>query len=194
MVTFRRQVSWMLVLVAAALVSGGCFTTSPRMHGIADAFEEDMPGLEFEHQFGMTLGRMSLGMVKGIAKWGMDDDDRDAFAALRGVKKVELATFEAYGDDDFEFPRTFERSLARKGWSTLAKFRDHGELGWVVYRMDEERLKNVMVVVLDHGELTLIRLGGRLDKVVSAALEFSRDEVLSEDYSPLVSDKDDLGL
>ncbi|MEM1245961.1 MAG: DUF4252 domain-containing protein [Acidobacteriota bacterium] len=171
------------LLVLLALIQVACFTTSPRMHGLASELQEDVPELELDHQFGMTLGRMSLGMVKGIAKWGMDDDDRDAFRALRGVKKVELATYDTYGGD-LRFPRRFEDSLDRRGWETLARFRDGGELGWIVYRMDgRQRLKNMLVVVHDGHSLTLVRLGGRLDRVVSAALAFSREEVLDEEWN-----------
>lgn len=177
----RARCSALAALILLALIQIACFTTSPRMHGLAADFQEDVPELELDHQFGMTLGRMSLGMVKGIAKWGMDEHDREAFQTLRGVKKVELATYETYGEGDLRFPRRFEASLARRGWETLARFRDGGELGWIVYRMDGDRLKNVLVVVHDGYSLTLVRLGGRLDRVVTAALAFSREEVLDDD-------------
>ena len=174
----RRSLVLASVVLLAAVLGGGCFTTSARMHGIADAFEDDLPGLEFDHQFGLTLGRMSMGLARSVGSLAMEEDELRVF---RGIRKVEMATFETRGDRQIDFPRQLEASLSRKGWETLARFKEDGELGWVVYRLDGERLKNVMVMVLDHGELTLVRLAGRLDRVVGAALEFSREEILEDD-------------
>ena len=181
---FKRDRSTMtplLVLISISLLSLGCFTTSARMHSFADAIEQDLPDIELDHQFGVTLGRMSLGLVKGVAKWGVDKDDEAAFEIFRGVKKVEFATFEASGNNYDDFPYRLEESLEHKGWQTLARFREHGELGWIVYRMRNDKLKNVIVMTLEDEELTLVRLGGRLDKVLRAALAYSNQEIFDED-------------
>ena len=51
------------------------------------------------------------------------------------------------------------------------------------------KLKNIMVMVLDDEELTMVRVGGRLDKILSAALAYSKDEVFDQD-SEFVTESD----
>ncbi len=179
-----------VALAVAALAMGGCMTTSPRLHSFASALDRDLPEVELDHQFGMTFGRMSLGMVKGIAKWGMDEEDQDAFAAFRGVRKVEFATYQAHlsgagessvlTNSDWDAATRLQAKFRRNGWQTMARFSADAELGWVVYRLSGDKLKNVMVVLLEDEELTIVRLGGKLNKVVRAALAYSRSEVLDD--------------
>lgn len=171
------------VPIVVALAGTGCLaTTSPRMHAFADSIQHELPDMKLEHIRGGTFGRMSLGMAKTIAKWSMDDgEDREFVGFFKGVKKVEYAMYEASSRSDVTFPRELHSSFERRGWSTLARFREDESLAWVLARVRRESIDRVIVVHLDEEELTLVRLGGRLDEVLRAALDYARSEVLDED-------------
>lgn len=169
-------------LVVIAILSSGCLTTSPRMHAFADSIQHELPEMELEHIRGGTFGRMSLGMAKTLAKWAMDDEEDDEFVGFfKGVKKVEYAMFETNTHGDATFPRELHDSFSRKGWTTLARFREDEQLAWVLVRMRRDSIDKLIVVHLDDEELTLVRLGGRLDDVLRAALDYARSEVIGGD-------------
>lgn len=171
------------VVLSLLVLSGttGCFTTSPGMMNLADTLESDLGGTRLEHQFGLTFGRMSLGLAKGITRIATRNEDADpALDVLKGIKKFEMASFEARSSGSRTFPAELDAALADSGWETLARFRDGGEFGWVAYQLDRDRLKRVLVIALDDEELILVRLKGRLDKVLTAALAYSRQQILDE--------------
>lgn len=170
-----------IALVGVGLATMGCFTTSPRMHAFAYSIQHEVPDMELEHIRGGTFGRMSLGMARTIARWAMDDEDDQEFVGFfRGIRKVEYAMFDATRGDA-AFPRKLHDSLSRKGWTTLARFREDEQLAWVLVRMRRDSIDRLIVVHLDDEELTLVRLGGRLDDVLRAALDYARREVLDDD-------------
>ena len=178
----KASLRLLCVLIPTALLSSGCLTTSPRMHAFADSIQHELPEMELEHIRGGTFGRVSLGMAKTIAKWAMDEEEDEEFVGFfKGVKKVEYAMFEANHHGDAEFPRELHDSFSRKGWSTLARFREDEQLAWVLVRMRRESIDKLIVVHLDDEELTLVRLGGRLDDVLRAALDYARSEVIEDD-------------
>lgn len=82
------------------------------------------------------MGCMSFGMVKGIVKWGMDEDDCIVFWMLCGVKKVEFVIYDIYGEEELCFFCWFEVFFDWWGWEILVCFCDGGEFGWIVYCMD----------------------------------------------------------
>lgn len=188
----RRTGPACMLAATLLLLSTGCLTTSPRMHAFADSIQHEMPEMQLEHIRGGTFGRVSLGMAKTIAKWALDDDEDEEFVGFfKGVKKVEYAMFEANTRADAEFPRELHDSFSRKGWTTLARFREDEQLAWVLVRLRRDSIDKLIVVHLDEEELTLVRLGGRLDDVLRAALDYARSEVLEEDdhLEPVDSDE-----
>ncbi len=180
---------WAIVAVCC-LALGGCFTTSPRMHSLAESLDRDVPDLDLDHEFGITLGRMSLGLAKGVARLGMDHEEERAFRAFKGIKKVEMATYETFGDGG-GVPASVRSSFERRGWETLARFSEDGEEAWIVYKMDGPKLKSLLVMAQDHDQLTMIRLSGRLDRVFRAAMAYSRDEVLDGHHQDTGWDDDE---
>jgi hypothetical protein len=160
-----------------ALLLTGCFTATPRLDGFAHRLEGTMPGTHFEAQGGIKLGRLSLGLARAITRSVDDEDAQDASLLLAGLKRVEVAHYEVSGLAPDTLPAAVERSFHRNGWRTMARVRDEDASSWVLYRMEDDSLRSLFVVTLDGEELGLVRLEGRLDLVVEAALRMSRDEV-----------------
>ena len=170
-----------LVAPLCALLFTGCFTSTPRLDSFACRLEDKMPGTRFEPQGGIKLGRLSLGLARGILHAVDDEDAATAGTLLAGLKRVEVAHYAIDGLPADTLPAEVERSFHKNGWQTLARVRDDDNSAWVLYRMDGDSLRSLFVVTLDGDELGLIRLEGRLDQVVSAALNLARDEVREDE-------------
>lgn len=160
-----------------ALLLTGCFTSTPRLDSFAHRLEGTMPGTHFEAQGGIKLGRLSMGLARTIVRATDDEDAGEAAQILKGLKRVEVAHYEVSGLAPDTLPVAVERSFHNNGWRTMARVRDEDASSWVLYRMEDDHLRSLFVVTLDGEELALVRLEGRLDLVVEAALRMSRDEV-----------------
>ena len=63
------------------------------------------------------------------------------------------------------------RELKRHGWSQLIRTHEENESTWVYVRGTQEGiLDNLFVVSLEKDELTLVRVDGRLDKMIAMAM------------------------
>ncbi len=170
-----------LVLIGvaiAALGASGCVLHTPHLDQVAHSLDRELPDTELDQQFGVKLGRISMGLGKSIARMAMDEDDAQYMGVLSGLKRVEVASYEATGPrEDTHFPKRMEDSFRRDGWETLARFQDDSNLGWVLYRIKKESLRNLLVVNLDDDQLNMIRISGRLDQTIKAAMHLARGEM-----------------
>ena len=67
-------------------------------------------------------------------------------------------------------PQRFE-SLLDEGWEMAIKAREHGESIWVMYRSDDDEIREVYIIVLDPDELVLVKVRGRLDRLFAKVME-----------------------
>jgi hypothetical protein len=191
----------LLAVLAAALGAGGCVAlASPEMTAMKDSIEGDLASADFDREFGITLGRMSLGLGKLVLN-GLGEEGED-LNLLRGVRRIEVGHYVAdrgedrrRDDDELEdlwaeryeagSPLDFrlESMMRRRGWTAALAARDGGSRTWVYYRTGDrqDRIRGVYVIALDGEELTLVRLTGRLDRTLAAAMSLSRQYAAGED-------------
>jgi hypothetical protein len=170
-------VSSLTLTLLLSSLSSGCFTATPRLNSMASDLEQELDGTRFEKEFGLKLGRLSTGMAKGIAGWALVDGDEEERAirqTLRGVRRIEVASYETRGDLWIEGPLDFERTLERRGWQTVARLREGDSFTWVLFKEQKGSLTGFRVVALERDELTLVDLRGRLDKTLAAAMQLAR--------------------
>lgn len=164
------------------LLASGCITmSSPEIASMKNDIETALDG-DFEREVGIRLGRLSIGLGKAIlgAIAGEDDEDLSHVTEmLRGLHKVEVSVYETGelgGEGWQDVSRRVESAMARENFTATVRVRDDHELAWVFCRLDEkEQLRAVTVIALDDEQLTLVRLGGRLDRALAAAISLARD-------------------
>ncbi|HVS15583.1 MAG TPA: hypothetical protein VMV46_16785 [Thermoanaerobaculia bacterium] len=194
--------SLLLALALPALAAGGCVAlASPEMTAMKNSIEGDLVGADFDREFGLTLGRMSLGLGKLVLN-GISDEEED-LNLLRGVKRIEVGHYVAHqggtrrdpaGDAWQALPEEphvadaplafrLERLMRHRGWTAAVAARDGLSRTWVYYRSGErqDRIRGVYVIALEGEELTLVRLTGRLDRTLAAAIALSRQYAAGDD-------------
>ena len=164
------------------LLASGCITmSSPEVASMKNDIETALDG-DFEREVGIRLGRLSIGLGKAILNTIADEDDEDlsdVTEMLRGLHKVEVSVYqtgELGGEGWRDVSRRVESAMAREDFTATVRVRDDHELAWVFCRIDEkERLRAVTVIALDGEQLTLVRLAGRLDRALAAAISLAND-------------------
>jgi hypothetical protein len=152
-----------LAVAAIALTSTGCWfgtgSTSDIRYEVTD-----QTGIVLEPEFGIKLGRLTTAMAKPFARKASGES-----VPLKGIAKIEVGIYnvvDAYdpvesGMADLDFP----------GWEPIARIRDGDERIQVLCKIEGERIRAMMVLVLDGDELVVVRLKGNLHKFLPAALE-----------------------
>lgn len=180
----RKALSAVAVLSSLALPLVGC-GAPPSVDQVTGEIRRWMPGARFEREEHVRLGRIKLGLVKGLLRMVDDDEDPESRAVLREVDRVEVATYRVYDLPDTSGLRQkapgFERQLSRAGWSLTVKAQEDNSPSWLFTRSnDQGGLKNLLVVDLDDHELTVVRVDGRIDRILAEAIAERPREVLGE--------------
>ncbi len=149
----------------------GCFW-APELDSVRKEIERQIPDAHFEKDFAISLGPISLGLVRTIIRFVPDEDVHEVREYLGDLSKVQVAVYEANVPRDAELktPHKLE-SLLDEGWEMAIKARNHGGSVWVMYRSDGDEIREVYVIALDPDELVLMKASGRLDRLLAKVME-----------------------
>jgi hypothetical protein len=159
-----------LVLLAVAATSLGC-VWAPGLAQVRRDLERQLPGARFEKDIELTLGPVSLAFARLFTR--LVPDARDASGYLGDVSRIELAVYDADripSAIDVSTPRRLQELEANEDWEMAVRIRNEDELAWILYRMDDEIVKELYVVILDKDELVMVRAEGNLERLVARAL------------------------
>jgi len=159
-----------VVCLVLPLVSGCVW--APELGRLAQAIEEQMPGAHFEKEFAISLGPITLGLARMASGMVHDDDVQVARSYLGDVRNVQVAVYKTHSVSSVtrvRMPKQLER-LQDKGWETAVRVREDDEVIWVMYRSDDESIRELYVVVLDDSELVMVKVRGNLERIAGKAL------------------------
>ena len=171
-----------LALVLLTLGLGTACKESPSVGTVRAELERQIPGAEFEREFHLKLGGVSLGLAKKLARLGLDGDDPE-LDMLRAVKRVDIGSYRVVSlppIDQLDTPPGLIRQLSAEGWDLLVREQSEGERTWVFLRSGEKgSISSVYVIVLDEIELTMVAVDGRLDEIIAKAIADDPDGFIS---------------
>jgi len=165
-----RRAFPILLLLPLAVSCLACGGGGPSVSTVRWEIERLVPEARFEPEVHLRFGRLTLGLARHIVHWA-DPGDPDV-APLDHVRRVEVATYRVHALPDLAArlagQTRFARALAASGWTMNVAAREARSRTWVFTRGDASgALSNLYVVALERDELTLVRIDGRLDRLVA---------------------------
>jgi hypothetical protein len=158
-----------VAMALTALASPGCLH-SPELSGIRHDIESQLPEASFDTEVELSVGPVTLALARVVSS--LFPGAREARTWLKGVSRVQIGVYDAHvtGTEDLRMPQRLQ-ALVDDGWETAVRMRDRDQAVWVLYRADEDKIKEMFVMVLNDDELVLVRAKGKLDRLIAAALE-----------------------
>ena len=159
-----------LTLIVVAGASFGCMW-APGLAQVRRDLERQLPGARFEKDIELSLGPVSLAFARLFTR--MVPDARQAGGYLKDVSRIEMAVYDADrvpAAANVTMPHRLEELMQDEDWEMAVRIRNKDELAWILYRVDEERIKELYVVMLNRDELVMVRAEGRLEGLVARAL------------------------
>jgi len=170
-------------LLLLSVVLAGCVTSvSSELHEVRREIDQALPEATLESETTFHVGRIALGISRGILRMAGEGspsspsspDSESAAAMLTGLKRVDVGIFRVVGAEavpERDLVPRIESILERRGWEVIVRVFDGEEAAWVAYQMTGDQLRGFYVIALDEDELSLVRLRGRLDRVLAAAVQ-----------------------
>jgi hypothetical protein len=167
----KRSVVLLSALLSLSSLLAGC-GGSPSVEQVRWELQRRFPEARFEREAHVHFGRISLGLLRGLVR--MVPGKVDGQELLNEIYRLDVATYAVSSLPDLDRIQgetRFEDELARDGWSMTVRTREEDERTWLFTRGDEAgALRNLFVVTLEGGELTLVRIDGRLDRALAEAI------------------------
>ena len=67
-------------------------------------------------------------------------------------------------------PKQLKKLINEEGWEMAVRIHDEDEMLWLLYHIDGDTIKELFVVVLNEEELVLVKIRGKLERLVAHAL------------------------
>ncbi len=140
-----KQRSGALAVVAVALISTGCWfgtgSTSDIRYEVTD-----QTGVDLEPEFGIKLGRITTAMAKPFARKASGES-----MPLKGIAKIEVGVYNVV--DSHDPVESGMADLDLPGWEPIVRIREGDERIQVLCQIEGERIRAMLVLVLDGDEL-----------------------------------------
>jgi hypothetical protein len=175
--THALSISWRaivaaLVFVPVAMLSSACMTARTASR-VSSVLEHEIPELSLDREFGLTLGRVSLAMVRTALRRSDDADSDEALEILQGVRRAEVGIYRVtapYPTDSAPRLASLAKRFTRDGWYNIVRSQGDGDHTWVYSKTDPNGdLRGLLVVDLADDELVVVRLDGQLQAALESA-------------------------
>lgn len=159
------------LLSLGTLALNGC-AGAPDVDRVRWEIERNVPGARFEREEHFQLGRISMGLLRTVAR--MTPADSEDIHPLRQIHGFEVGVYRVESMPDLDrasqvFSR-FEKRLSDHGWSLILREREADSRTWMLVRSHPDGwLSNLFIVSLEPEEMTLVRVDGRLDQLFAEA-------------------------
>ena len=165
--TARRTA--ILCLAAALPFAGGCVWT-PELNSIKQDIARQIPGASFDHEMSFAVGPGGMALARAVVRFVPDAEGARGW--LQDISRVEISVYDVIQS---ELPKRLETparigAMIADGWEMAARVRDKNEAVWVLYRLDDESVREIFVVALDAEELVMVKVKGRLERVIARVL------------------------
>lgn len=166
---------FLAIPLLALPLSNGCMW-APELTAVKRDLARQLPDVGFRKNLTLSFGPLTMGLARGVT--GLIPEAAEVRNYLRDVSKVQVAIYEIEGTPRGTAVETPARlqELLDEGWEMAVRVREEHELVWLLYRIDDESVREMIVVVMGDEELVLVRVKGRLERLLAEALQDSRDE------------------
>lgn len=159
-------------LICGAFCTGCSSSTGPNAAYIVTAIEGTSPECRLERESRMAVGGIKMSALKTLVKLS---GENDAAELLDSMKRVEVATYRVSPSSEcgLDSPvAPFGDTLVARGWWSMVMQRDGTDASWVYAHGDREGdLDGLFIVELDGSELEVVRLEGRIDRLMAEAVK-----------------------
>ncbi len=159
-----------IVLVLGSALSGCIY--SLEINRTRQTIEREFPGAEFDQKIVLSIGSFGLRTAGWFVELADDDDIENLSRYVSDLDRVKVGIYET--ESLPAVPGTGApvlRQLVDQGWEPAVQVREDGEHVWILYRARRDRVRDVLVIVLNDQELVIARLKGHLDRLVTRAIE-----------------------
>jgi hypothetical protein len=158
----------LVIVVQAACAS----SIGPSAAAVAASIETSAPGCRVSQESRISLAGLKLAVVKMLA--GMSGEAEEATAILDHISRVEVATYRADGRVSCAAHGALDRvdrELSAGGWWPMVTERGDADMVRVFAHGDGGGdLDGLYVIEFDGNELEVVRLEGRIERLVAEAV------------------------
>ena len=166
-----KRIGVSAALGLALLVTSGCVFT-PDLDKVQRMVAKEIEPATMKTQVKLNLGPVALSLTRLITR--LADVEEEARGYLDHIERVEINVQEISGLSSLSsihWPEGLERRLKREGWEIMVKVRDEEEITLVLYKSRKKTIGSMYVMSLSPDELVLVKVQGRLDAIITRALE-----------------------
>ncbi len=134
-------------------------------------------GMRFQRNIEFSLGAVGLSVARVAVKFNKGHNHEvDVNEILNCVSRVQIGVYnnspKNHYNSGFAVIKKIDHQMNGQGYQYIVKSCDHGEIATVYVRQNSlGKLSDMYVVSLNHEELVIVQIEGRLDKLLEAIIK-----------------------
>lgn len=169
-----RNAGW-LIVVSILVTCSGCIG----FHGPEDLRRDlvQVTGVELDREMGVSVGRFGV----ALARWFTPEEE----IPLKGVRRVQVGVYEVTEPA----ARRLSEPPSLPDWHAVVEIHDSDEDVFVLMLQREDEIRGLLVVVAEEDEWVLVRVRGKLERVVEQAMRMAFERANRDDLAePAIAD------
>lgn len=154
------------LLVAALPLLAGCFT-DPDIEYVVDALEWELQPAELDPEVELRFGRGTLGFVEFLCNISDECDEWEEM--LEEVDQVHVGVYDVVGSryaGDLIMTDELRGDLVYDDWKLVVSVRDDYDSTFILTEVDEDRIREILVISYDGDQAVVVRLEGQLEEAL----------------------------
>lgn len=176
-----------VLLILLGFTLTGCIHVNRQFKDTRNAILSNVDA-EFERDIEFGLGPVGLTLARAVVSIAADEEHADeARIALSSVSEVQVGVYKITGRNSNLSMSNFNdvtENLKDAGWVPIVRSSQDGELNMVFVQDDYESLNNIYVIALDHDELAIVNVSGRLERLVALGLREGKLDFEHNGHNP----------
>lgn len=166
------KVSGLLLLLALSFLFTGCFNVNSEFRNVRNHLLTGIKsGYEKDQEF--ALGSISMSLLNQVIK--ATDNDSDNKELIENISEIQIGIYkkkDAGENPDFGQFTKICRVMESGGWLRMVRNFENNEISAVFLKLNtHEHLTRMFVISMNHEELVLTDIQGKLDRVFQIALK-----------------------
>lgn len=163
--------------IVLALAGSGCATArAPGAARVQNVIESANPACSFERESRIALGGMKLAVVKALVRLSGESDEAGALAHIRYVEVVGYRNVAPSLCQEQSWAEWLRVEMTQSGWRPVVVERDGSQSSQTFAHGNENgEIDGLFVVDFDGNELEVVRIDGRMDRLLAEALAEDAD-------------------
>ncbi len=167
-----KFIALLFLIITSMWLLPGCVFVDRDFRLTRNAILKELGPMDIKTEVQVQIGSGLISLGKLAASCA--EVEEEALKYLKDIHNVQVGVYKLHHVDramPLVIPQNIAKQLEKKGYEPMVRVKERDESVWVMTKMKGKRLNSLYVISLNHEELVLVEVMGRLERLIEKAIQ-----------------------